>query len=49
MTIHEQDRQRYKALTATIATKNKSRKTLYCESGVKAVQTDERNGIRISK
>ena len=33
MTIHEQDRQGYKALTAALETKYKSRKTQYCESG----------------
>jgi len=33
MTVHEQDRQGYKALTAALETKYKSRKTQYCESG----------------
>jgi len=32
MTIHEQDRQGYKALTAAI--NYKSRQTLYCESSI---------------
>jgi len=31
--IHEQDRQGYKALTADLETKYKSRKKQYCETG----------------
>jgi len=33
MTLHEQDRQGYKALRAALETKYKSRKMQYCESG----------------
>jgi len=33
MTIHEQNTQGYKALAAALETKNKSRQTIYYESG----------------